>query len=1042
MSTSVDTPEKLVHESAIEPLSEQVLAGNADTTQERIFKPQAGLPNLTSTADEIRASQTDPLQELVRPRKLTKSLLVRSASKLSIAAVGIEVGAYGGSIMGLSGFIGTMLTTGTCTIVAPIVRKKYERRKHSKTAEQIHSIQAEVHLPVEAYFNSDQEGVELRMFADDAPISTHTLLQELMLLRRAVRAADATSVTLPLARVREFINDGGNPEDVGYSIKTDRQWLFEKSTTWGQKLGIVLEDNSSISGPNDEPIHTDEQMLINLTSEELEKLYENVNQEAAFEPLSSIIRILTKVAPDHPLVAQYALLRKSDAQPRDAFRRTIDYVTSRRLDDVTASRSEVAPGVLVKLKQSIAGKLEVGRFGQPEITWRTPNLQVADSAELFDHIRMTPEMLTALLRHPEIAPASKIVEICEIAIWLSEYTDFSFSDLADSASNSKAAPTMEPYMPFTHPGKQERVLAYCHGVNDKLGKEIASSRATKIIRTARTSLAFLLIAAGSTIGADRIDDAASQIHMRPSDYSSDERMIGNATYSVLEGINETWNGFWFDTAAKLGIDPYMFGKARVDDDSESALDIFDSSFSSTVSSVGNAPDRTNKPEFWIKSHGSMKSDGYWAQSVMDSLDGGNGYSLSWHMGVAGDGNQIVAHETSLPGGKKISSSRQAYLEVSSRHFGENDRIIDPQGNTDYGRVFHVPVLEGTRIVAAELKDHPDARLTLQILDTGIQQIVISSDMLGEKSSGNQILTYWLVPDENAPTIHQESHIELAHTPLTDEKIKQIWHTVDLLPTDEAADIEKQAEILQGQFKYSLNPIQHTGTLEGSYQKYLQDVLASRSANCNVASTALAIGNPSETVPVTGFYNTNNQKQVQENTAVLSTTEAHMWNTTPSGALIDATPQSGGNSSLNSEEDLGTMTIDDTEQSRDQRILTIGTSGLLLGLAVSGALLFQEEIRRGNRRAVKAMRRSRQARTRTSTMDAAYGAVNHAFYAAPADKFNPRSEIHSGHGKTGMQSLAQNLQQQGRSSVTVTTSDKRLKRNIKRANRIIRRLQSI
>lgn len=1044
MSSSVEAPESLEREPMLEPLAMRVVCDPIPAKPEAIGALPDELPALTDMADTIRHTKTDPLQHILRPYLFTKSVHTRATAKIGLASVGAQIGAYGGSMMGLSGFLGTSLTAGICTVVAPHLRHVIERRTHGKIVEQLHAIQSEARLPIEPYYNKAQQGVELRMFADDVPVSTGALHQELILLKRAAHAADATSVTVPLARVQDFVASSPQSEDEGSTIQSSFDWLVDKSTAWGKKFDPVLVDTSTVTAPNDSLTNAEEQQLINLSRTELDALCEQIQEKAAFEPLSSIMRVLSRVAPDHPLIAQYELLKQNKTLPRDAFRRAADFVTSRRLDDVAVAREEVAPGIHQKLKQSIAGRLEVSRSGHPVVTWRTPNLQVADSAALFEHIRMTPEMLTALLQHPEIAPASKIVEICEIAVWLSEYTDFAFQGLDNSTSSRQVRPENDEYSQVDQPGMQERAIAYRFGVNrTALAKELASSRLAHRVRIFRSLLAVAIIGFSSTYAADVIDDFSSDVQFNNDHYSGSERALGETTYAALSSINDTWNGFWFDTAAKLGFDPYMFGKVRPDDDTESALDIFSDSYDRTTSSVGNVdPNRKNKPEFWIRTHGGMDSEGYWAQSVLDYLEGGDGEGYNWNLREAGEGNQTVAHEAALLPGKEVVSTSQPALEVSSRHFAEQSSISDPAGNPRYGYVFHVPVLEGTRIVAAELPGHPDAKLTLQILESGIQQIVMDEKPASTGEDDREILTYWLVPDDAAPVVRQSARVELSQAPLSDAALSEIWHGAGLTPEDEAADMDAQIASLQSDFTYAFEPIRRPETVEGSYRNYLEDVLRSRKANCNVASTVLTISNPTETAPVTGFMNHNTEEQRREDRAILSTAEAHMWNTTPDGTSIDGTPPSDDNSGASREDDLDDMTIEDTEQGRDLQAFYFGMGSLSLGLAAAATVAFRKEIRNGGKRATTAVRQARQSRTRARTMDAAYGAISHAFYAAPGEQFDPRASYHAGHGTEGLESIAQNLRQQGRRGVSAPTTDKQLQRHIKRANRIIRRLQAI
>jgi hypothetical protein len=200
---------------------------------------------------------------------------------------------------------------------------------------------------------------------------------------------------------------------------------------------------------------------------------------------------------------------------------------------------------------------------------------------------------------------------------------------------------------------------------------------------------------------------------------------------------------------------------------------------------------------------------------------------------------------------------------------------------------NVPVLEGTKPVAARLGDGTPLRMAT--LSNGTPVLLVDTHV----TRGPQEIEYILAPD-NSSRPHAVGPVLDASTPPIHSKaipaVIRPWeqYIPGIASMTEAERLAAEEQYIRDNFTYSLNPMDSDGPLKNT-TLYTEAALEDEEANCNVANTLLAVGNPGLLNYVTGFHNNNTPEQEAANTMQLSTNEAHAWAVDRQGRIHDATP---------------------------------------------------------------------------------------------------------------------------------------------------------
>ncbi|HEX8763298.1 MAG TPA: hypothetical protein VF733_06115 [Candidatus Saccharimonadales bacterium] len=287
-------------------------------------------------------------------------------------------------------------------------------------------------------------------------------------------------------------------------------------------------------------------------------------------------------------------------------------------------------------------------------------------------------------------------------------------------------------------------------------------------------------------------------------------------------------------------------------------------------SLGNNPPSPNTAEWFLRTNGDISTEGYWASSTASDMDYG-GNKLGWQFG---QGNKT--RDLELPPGY---AGQAPSIEV--------ERELTQGDGSDR---FHVPVRQGTKIVAANLDGKP------------VETWLLSDNTYAIKSkealTGNR-LRFWLVEDPDAPSpwaIREIAPIA-KDAWINRDVIRREWERVipgfgTQSPTEQEVSIRTY---ITDHFDYRLNPYPESFKIDkkdpgGSFTKLELDT---KQADCEAASTLTAINfatdnylGPTPVVvnPAVGYLNKEGS-----GAKVLTSREKHQWNVNLDGEILDSTP---------------------------------------------------------------------------------------------------------------------------------------------------------
>ena len=159
--------------------------------------------------------------------------------------------------------------------------------------------------------------------------------------------------------------------------------------------------------------------------EDLDRVIKNAEKATVEEPLHTIMQLLRRVEPRHPLLSHYRVGIKQDQALKRSFLATATRIVNNRLQDVfpirTPSPQSTPENPLphVRAKQHMQGAVGLSLLGKPLITWQNlSRLGEKEREDLLDRYQIGIDELQALGRQFGVLPHNELVQLCEVAVWL------------------------------------------------------------------------------------------------------------------------------------------------------------------------------------------------------------------------------------------------------------------------------------------------------------------------------------------------------------------------------------------------------------------------------------------------------------------------------------------------------------------------------------------------------------------------------------------------------------------------------------------------
>ncbi len=1008
--------------------------------------------------------------------------------RLPIDGVALRVGSvvaglsYGTFFLreGFEGHIALTAATLTAAEGAKQISKVRQRHKFGKQVEATQEMQHETGLPIEIFRTKRNKLLDMRMYVSDDPVTTAQLAKELQLLEDAAEAGKVDRVTLPLSRVVDFVDqetlEGAQRQSRWLKTIKGSQQIADRKT---QAVESFLSDDE-----HGEADSYDDQFLLTLSPTELHDLREQVQVASHNEPLDTIMRLLSRVQPNHPALKDYELLQTHPNATRDHLKRTLTMAIERRLDDVFAERREYpaqttilnADGtsetadikIPLKAKGYLSGTPMVGRDGQALVAWRSVNSSLLlHSTGLLDDKKITEAQLIELLKAADHLPKEQVAELCELGAWLSLEgllkTDFEQDMVAQVGWHNNLEAESAGM-----PGLQERTAHLLYGRrSQRRAADILLTperRGTRAVRTLGIVglVGGLSMYTGSTLMqmlVDASDEANHNLQKSGIEFPTEpqiEARFGRDSpwLAAWSDLVDKENEYWYEPIGKfsrqLGINPYQIPVDGLSVSTNANGNMSPIFGDQKESNVGNVPTGgENMPAWWITSLNGQTSEGYWAQSGFDYL---NSDDLVW-----------LDNSTELKDNVQVFNLRQPdeldmtkpMLKVTAPNVTWNVTVDSEQllksppkeNEQGYYSLVSTPVLSGMRIVAAEVSDK-HAVIKLLVDANGQQQLAIKSDERLED------LSFWLVKDKTAPLIHQTKPF-FAEDPIDPKELDKSWKTYlgRPLPKDPEKTLETEEQAIAHRFRYALTPINRVGAMQNAL-RFVDTVFANERANCNVANTLLAISNPKLIMPVAGYLNSNTDEQKQNNQFYLSSRESHLWTVDSAGEIHDATPGGGNTGDFFKEDFDNQKPHEDVMQKRLMQTLSY--------LKYGAGLLIAEELIRRRKRIAKGAGRLYGKGLITAIDDeglvAAQAAYNRAVYGDdegkrvltdPSGLIAPMRDEYRRPQKASKHAVAEAKERLSEIALTSSlkrlpkptkTMSKTLRRDVRRARRIVRAMR--
>jgi hypothetical protein len=418
--------------------------------------------------------------------------------------------------------------------------------------------------------------------------------------------------------------------------------------------------------------------------------------------------------------------------------------------------------------------------------------------------------------------------------------------------------------------------------------------------------------------------------------------------------------------------------------------------------VGNVnPNSKSAVLYKLEVHGDLNPNGYWAQEISNEFNPTKG-NMEWSSDSA---SAIVQVQTDGALTYSIPANPigiQDYITVSSESSPKLNRVYTPpvsDTHTGYGSKYlgdyiSVPVLEGTKIIAAHDVDHPEMTFSGATLENGIQILV--ADIPQNYRPG--IIVYSVSASKVAAHLKASAGTKLSSfsnnnnlNTIADVKAMATKAWRDFAPSvfdgkPTPLEIAQRMENYLKTSEYSLTPIpEHMYTDGVSLESLLQVTLLGRKALCNTANTVFDLGNPIQAQPVSGFDNQDGSATHDgSGSLTISTNESHMWSVDVNGKQYDATPGNGLSAkdaeffveNKTTKNDLG---IDYKPEIIEALALGIGLSNRRrLKKLFSKITRYSDETRLNHYE-------------RTGQLEKTYREINYILYSGKNDAYNPNTD---------------------------------------------------
>lgn len=947
---------------------------------------EVALPQLSETAQALN------LQLESRGDTLDRIKSLRRVTGVGTLAVGLAVVGTNGGLFPLAadtaaGTFSMLFLAGAASTVARKYGRHRQRTSVAEVVEVQHELQqafdgevVEVFCSKHTKRNPERRAVLWNGNEEiDEPLSDY-LLERLKQLRAVADGVDADEVGVPKEYLADFIDEEQN---VG-CVKTFNEWLKDY-----KKLSLVDKKHGK------DQIHF-------VDRDELDELINSIEASSqSEEPLRSIMKVLAHYKPAHSAHKWYGARSNNPAQADKRLKGLFRNVLERRLQDVERTRDVDDDFIPEVSKVHTFGRVRSSN-GRAKIDWHQAEkrLHVATS-DLLGQFKLTYSDLQQILSHPESFSPAKVVELCELAAWLTlEGHDIGI--VAENGGHAGLNSTLEEVsavdaMSFGERGQQQLLGTKSGRKIHKEDQDIDESR--QYMKRLWRAAALVALAGYSTIMGGRLSnnyarDQRLEHEVATHDYNSDfyadsSDPIIRAYAGVINGFDAYHgvnNAIASAIGQRLGI---QYSPLEMDSLQRTTSPPSGSEDQDTDVGVGNVnPNGENKPMWYIQSYGGMDSTGYWTENTYNRL--------KW---------RTVDWEDDF-GSPQDPDSRERALQQSAAIPAQPDNVVDPHlrvqrllnfsrgtssgypeldilGQTHYKRV-NVPIKEGTRIAAASINGRDGVKV--YTMTDGLQILLVPSDF----SDPFPKLEYWLAPSSDAPRpkFKEAPNFHEFDSAGTDKpgtlmaELNRLWQPlVPDLPAGGMDRVAKQQAYIREQFDYELAPL-HQPKITEDRARYAGYVLTNKEANCNIAATLLAMSNPDELNLATGY---DNGDQNEDGSAHLGSHEAHAWTIDKAGVIHDATPVKGVSES---EEDFFKEDFDEKEPTSEreqqlQRVL-IAAKLAVLAAAATAAYRKRKQIRglkvgTQRRLAERTLREASQAELSTAA-----ATLNYAAFAPDSD----------------------------------------------------------
>ncbi len=598
--------------------------------------------------------------------------------------------------------------------------------------------------------------------------------------------------------------------------------------------------------------------------------------------LQRMVDVLRSRSPQHPLLKVYDDFAGSPELLYDKLAKRGRTAVEARLSDVAAegrtSRFD-PPG---KNKISMAGRLQ----DDASVQWHV-NGKLRDKQGFEGALGLTKQQIQQMMAHPELYSNRpyEIVRAAEAGIYLAARKLIEVQDEAENKPLVHITSDRPQFLDLLDKSlTSSRPIQYLDYNNHGFRRTIsADKRRTKkfLSSMALAATSFVAGVAGDIVLDDvassrdtAIYNTASGSQAGPTSIISDEILKQYATFRK----NEEAFLDWLPTSR---ITSDGSGKAR-DGEEDAGRELGDRK----TSGVGNVDLKNSHITDWhVQAPPGLSTAGYWSEATSYQL--GNP-SDGWSVDLP-DPIDTPALPTTI-----TAEQKDRTIEVSRRLSRGDISMNSFTAPNPYGssyNIMHIPVLDGTRPVAAQLGGQP---VEIDIKEDGTYAVIFRGDQASlEEVMPDPTLKYWLEPGQSMP-VHATEQLKITKLgPKGDvpeewnpkvfiEKWKQVYPE---LSGSSFIRPEQQAAYLQERFQYASSPLtkELSKDMEGNrvdWPEFFDRQFPVKQANCNVARTLIGLSNPTLN-EAHGYRNDGDNTLIRK--------EYHAWLVNPYGDKIEGTP---------------------------------------------------------------------------------------------------------------------------------------------------------